>query len=102
MIKILASLFVLLPLINLYFVWDGFWVWWAFQPRSRILLLLFGIKVVAWLGALPIAYVSVFALFDLRPVPFGLPAIVAGLLPLLIIPLMTHLVISALIKRRSD
>ena len=85
-LNIIAALLVALTVVNIYFVWHGGRLYFSVNPRSPILLALFGVKVVIWLVGGYISIISLRVLLAKPPLPFsgiglGLVVLIMFLLP---------------------
>ena len=93
--QVLAAILIAIALANLYFVEHGYRAWRA-VPESRLLLLLFVLKVMATSVGLALAYVAGAFLIGVRPIPGGGIILTVAALVLVCIPAVIHLTVRSI------
>jgi len=89
-----AVLLIVMPVINLFFVRDGYRKYRADPGRSRILLALWVVKLTMWIFGVAFAIYAIRYLSDLPPFPFNGLSLIAVVLIIEFLPAFIYIVLS--------
>ena len=93
-LTIAAWVIVVLPIINLYFLRDG-WRRYRRDPgRSGILLAIWGVKFGAWLFGVALAFFAARQLLGLPPFPLGGLSLALVVIAIELLPAYLYIVLS--------
>jgi len=89
-----ALLLILFPIVNLFFVRDGYRKYKADPGRSKILLALWVVKLMMWLFGLVFAFFATRYLLNFPPFPFNGASLLIVVFAIELLPAFIYFILS--------